>query len=219
MPTRAGFPVDRRDRGASRFFSRVGREETVGSRQEGDVAPPDPQAELARLYDAHAELVWKHLHRLGVRSADVPDLLQEVFLVLQRRWSEVRRDEPIEPLLWGIAAGLAANYRRRAFRRLEVLGASTESEPHAPRSEDDPERALDRRRTRARIEAALAALAPEHRAVFVMFELEALSGQEIARLLGVPVGTVHSRLFQARKELQRALASLAATRDADGRAP
>lgn len=172
------------------------------------MAPPDPQAELARLYDAHAELVWKHLHRLGVRSADVPDLLQEVFLVLHRRWCEVRRDQPIEPLLWGIAAGLAANYRRRAFRRLEVLGMPAE-EPPGPTSESDPERALDRRRTRARIEAALAALAPEQRAVFVMFELEALSGQEIARLVGIPVGTVHSRLFQARKELQRALASLA----------
>lgn len=166
------------------------------------MAPPRPPSELAALYDAHAELVWKHLHRLGVRSADVPDLLQEVFLVLHRRWDEVD-DRPIEPLLWGISAGLAANYRRRAFRRLEVLG-----EPSEPRDGDDPERALTRGRTRARIEAALDALEPDKRAVFVMFELEALAGGEIARLLGVPIGTVHSRLFAARKELQRALATL-----------
>ncbi len=167
------------------------------------MAPSRPPSDLAALYDAHAELVWRHLHRLGVRSADVPDLLQEVFLVLHRRWSEVRRDAPIEPLLWGISAGLAANYRRRAFRRLEVLGVEAEQ-----RTDEDPERALSRRRARARIEAALEQLEPEKRAVFVMFELEALSGQEIARLLGVPVGTIHSRLFGARKELQRALATL-----------
>ncbi len=181
------------------------------------MAPPRDPTELpsrsvSALYDAHAELVWKHLHRLGVRSADVPDLLQEVFLVVHRRWSEVRTDAPIEPFLWGISAGLAANYRRRAFRRLEVLG--TDAEGHL---EDDPERALDRSRTRARIEAALDALSPESRAVFVMFELEALSGAEIARLLGVPIGTVHSRLHTARRELQRALTGLAPSASSDDR--
>jgi RNA polymerase sigma-70 factor (ECF subfamily) len=169
------------------------------------VAPSRTHPELGALYDAHAELVWKHLHRLGVRSADVPDLLHEVFLVLHRRFDEVRSDAPIEPLLWGIAAGLAANYRRRAFRRLEVLGTETEA---SARDEHDPERALTRARAQRRIEAALAELDPDKRAVFVMFELEALGGQEIARLTGVPVGTVHSRLFAARKELQRALSSL-----------
>ena len=168
---------------------------------------------VAALYDAHAELVWKHLHRLGVRTADVPDLLQEVFLVVHRKESEVRSDVPIEPFLWGIAAGLAANYRRRAFRRLEVLGTETE----ASVDDDDPERALDRSRARARIEAALDALSPESRAVFVMFELEALSGAEIARLLGVPIGTVHSRLHTARRELQRALTGLSPSAPNDDR--
>lgn len=167
-------------------------------------APSPAPSDVTALYDAHAGLVWKHLHRLGVRTADVPDLLQEVFLVVHRRWDEVRRDVPIEPFLWGISAGLAANYRRRAFRKLEVLGTETDTRA----SDDDPERALDRSRTRARIEAALDTLSPEARAVFVMFELEALSGAEIARLLGVPIGTVHSRLHGARRDLQRALAGL-----------
>ena len=155
-----------------------------------------PPHDLTALYDAHAELVWRHLHRLGVRSADVPDLLQEVFLVVHRRRGELRAGAPVGPFLYGVAAGLASNYRRRAFRRLEVLGSELEAH-----DDEDPERELVRSRQRRRIEDALDALEPDKRAVFVMFELEAMSGKEIATALGVPIGTVHSRLHAARREL------------------
>ena len=161
--------------------------------------------DLTALYDAHAELVWKHLHRLGVRSADVPDLLQEVFLVVHRRASELRAGAPVGPFLFGVAAGLASNYRRRAFRRLEVLG--TDVEVADSERAEDPERALARSRQRRRIEDALDALEPDKRVVFVMFELEAMSGKDIAAALGVPVGTVHSRLHAARRELAATLAA------------
>lgn len=167
-----------------------------------DRPPPIPPRDVAALYEVHAELVWKALHRLGVRTADVPDLLQEVFVVLHRRRGELD-NRPVEPLLWGIAAGLARNYRRRAFRRLEVLGDEGDRSELSEGS--NPEEALAQRRRRAAGERALEALDPEKRAVFVMFELESMSGHEIASLLGVPLGTVHSRLFAARRALSAAL--------------
>jgi RNA polymerase sigma-70 factor (ECF subfamily) len=157
-----------------------------------------PPADVGALYDSHAEVVFRNLHRLGVRSADVPDLLQETFLVVHRRWQDYDELLPIEGWLWGIALGLVRNYRKRAYRR-------TEAEPIEPHTDHTPEAELDRARKRRDIEDAIDALDPEKRAVFVMFEIEGLTGKAIGESLGVPVGTVHSRLFGARKELAAAL--------------
>lgn len=154
---------------------------------------------LTALYDAHADRVWAMLHRLGVRTADVPDLLQEVFLVAHRRWDEVG-DRPLAPFLWGVAVGLVRNHRRKAHRRYEVQDDGSERV-----ASGDPERALLESRRRRALEAALNALDPEKRAVFVMFELEGLSGQAIAAEVGAPIGTVHSRLHHARAALRAAL--------------
>ncbi len=150
-------------------------------------------------YDAHAELVWRSLHRLGVRTADVPDLLQEVFLVLHRRRAEVG-ERPLEPFLWGVAVGLVRNYRRKAFRRHEVTGQTSSAI-----SGSNPEEELTLARQRRAAEQALEALDSDKREVFVMFELEGMSGQDIAAALEVPLGTVHSRLHAARRALRAAL--------------
>jgi RNA polymerase sigma-70 factor (ECF subfamily) len=77
--------------------------------------------------------------------------------------------------------------------------------------ESTPETELERRRSRERLERVLDALSPVKRATFVMFELEGSSCEEIAELSGVPVGTVHSRLFSARRDFARALARERAT--------
>jgi RNA polymerase sigma-70 factor (ECF subfamily) len=162
---------------------------------------PARELDVAAAYDEHADLVWKSLHRLGVRTADVPDLVHEVFLVLHRRRGEWEVGRPLGPWLWGICVGLARNYRRRAFRRAE-LGAPE----HEGRSERDAEGEVDARRRMERGRRALEELDPERRAVFVMFEVEGMSGREIAEVLGVAIGTVHSRLHAARRELAAALA-------------
>ncbi len=164
--------------------------------------PPAAAGDLdvAEVYAQHGEHAWRCLHRLGVRAADLPDLLQEVFVVVHRR----RREwdgRSMRAWLWGICVGLARNYHRRAFRRSE-RGLDEGSLTSAA---DDPERALERRRERERGARLLAALDPEKRAIFVMFEVEGMSGKEIAEQLEIPLGTVHSRLHAARRELERAL--------------
>lgn len=161
---------------------------------------PAGDLDVAEVYAHHAEHAWKSLYRLGVRTADLPDLLQEVFVVVHRR----RREwdgRSMRAWLWGICVGLARNYHRRAFRRTERLVGEV---PHAE-GEGDPESALAMRRDRERGERLLATLDPEKRAIFVMFEVEGMSGRQIADQLGIPLGTVHSRLYAARRELERAL--------------
>lgn len=161
---------------------------------------PAGDLDVAEVYAHHAEHAWRCLHRLGVRSADLPDLLQEVFVVVHRR----RREwdgRSMRAWLWGISVGLARNYHRRAHRRTERLTG----ELREVRGEGDPESELTTRRAREHGERLLAALDPEKRAIFVMFEVEGMSGKQIADQLGVPLGTVHSRLYAARRELEQAL--------------
>lgn len=169
---------------------------------EGELDDRAAALDAGAAYDEHAEFAYQSLHRLGVRTADLSDLLQDVFLVVHRRRTEHDGQRPVRGWIWGICVGIARNHRRRAWRRNESLPG----EVPEIRADADPERELDDRRRRARGQRALEELDPEKRAVFVMFEVEGMSGREIAELLDVPIGTVHSRLHGARKELAMALA-------------
>jgi RNA polymerase sigma-70 factor (ECF subfamily) len=157
--------------------------------------------DVAEVYDAEADFAWRSLQRLGVDERDLPDLLQEVFVVVHRQRDRYDRSRPLRAWLFGICAGLARNHRRRAFRRQETLTATPPE-----RAGEDPEQVYEAVRQRQRGERVLAELEPEHRAVFVMFEVEGMSGKAIAELLDVPLGTVHSRLHHARRALLAALA-------------
>jgi RNA polymerase sigma-70 factor (ECF subfamily) len=154
-------------------------------------------------YRTHFPAVWRSLRRFGVSEKDAQDVTQEVFLIACRRFEEFEGRSSLRTWLIGIAYGLAANYRRHSGRR-EV--------PDAPgiagaRSGLDFERQLERRDDLRRLEEVLASLPFEQRAVFTMFEMEGLSGDEIADALEVPVGTVRSRLRLAREAFGRAVQS------------
>src|SRR5262249_9772535 len=97
--------------------------------------------------------------------------------------------------------------RRRAHRRREETVAEV---PETAISDDDrsPEQVAAQRQARARLGAALDGMDLEKRAIFVMFELDEVSGEEIAEILGVPLGTVDSRFHAAGKAFRRALARL-----------
>ena len=159
--------------------------------------------DAASIFDVHGDLLWRHLQRLGVRESDLSDALQDSLLVIHRKLSSYDASRPIEAWLYGIALKVAASYRRRAHVRREHP-----TELVADRVDEhgvDPEAQMVVRQTRARLDALLDQLEPERRAVLVMFELEEMPCERIAALLGVPVGTVYSRLHAARRELESAV--------------
>ena len=161
-------------------------------------APPTLEA----IYAERARFVWLTLQRLGVRRADLDDVCQEVFIVLQRKLPNFDAGSKIQPWLFAICAHVASNYRRLARVRLEVttgrMSADDELNPAAPSWKRPDQQASDREQL-ARAERVLSRMSPLKRSVFVMFELEGLSCQEIADELGLPVGTVYSRLHSARQ--------------------
>jgi RNA polymerase sigma-70 factor (ECF subfamily) len=158
--------------------------------------------DVRAVHRSHADFVWARLQRLGVRPEDLEDLFQEVFVVVHRRLHTFDGRVPIDAWLVGICAKVAAAQRRRAHVRREQL---VESVPEVPSREHDQDETVARHEQELHLRRALARLEPDKRIVFVMFELEEMSCQEIADALTLPVGTVHSRLFAARKLFQKAL--------------
>ncbi len=171
----------------------------VAASQPITTSPALPALDATSVFDVHGDLLFRHLQRLGVREADLSDALQDTLIVVHRRLGAFDRTRPVEPWLYGICAKIAAAYRRRAHVRRELPSESMSE--RADEAADDPEARLDARQSRARLDALLAHLEPERRAVLVMFELEEMPCDRIAAALGVPIGTVYSRLHTARREL------------------
>lgn len=164
--------------------------------------------EFRELYEAHFAFVWRSLRRLGAREADVSDLAQKVFLTAHSKLGEFEGRSGVKTWLFGICQRVASDYRRSARIRREIATDVAELDLVSSDAATAPELA-DSGRLSHVAETILNKLPEPQRVVFVLFELEELSGQEIAALLDVPVGTVRSRLRLARDAFRREVKRLA----------
>ncbi len=159
---------------------------------------PDPAAHLdaGTLFRAHARFVATFLARLGVTPADLDDAVQEVFIVALRRGGFV--EGPAEARTWlaAIALRTASDARRRVRRREAALASIVDV---SEESTVTPFESASASELLARVQRALDTLRLEHRAVFLLYEIEGASCESIAAGMGVPVGTVYSRLHAARR--------------------
>ena len=134
---------------------------------------------------------------------DAWDLAQEGFL---KAWRSIHRFEARSSFytwLYSITMNLTIDSLRRKGRRQEV-----ELDDAIPSFLPGPRLNCERAEIREQVNAALAQLSPEHRAVVVLKELEDMQYREIAEVLNVSMGTVMSRLFYGRKKLQSILKPL-----------
>ncbi|MBS2014347.1 MAG: sigma-70 family RNA polymerase sigma factor [Deltaproteobacteria bacterium] len=169
-------------------------------------------------YDTHVRFVWRALLRLGVAEREVPDAVQDVFLVVHRRLPEFEGRSKVTTWLFGICLRVASDRRRLAHSRYEELSADAPDLAHAQETAD-PVALAEKRRARSTLEAILERMPEEQRIVFSLFELEGMTGDEIAELLDVPVGTIRSRLRLAREAFQQSVDRLRAREEARARAP
>jgi len=153
------------------------------------------------ILDAHHDGVWSRLRRRGLEGEEAEDLLQEVFLALYRRSLEHGFPDSIGGMLRVLAEGLLLNHVR-ARKREPVSVALPSSGSEKPASGPDVEHAMDLREMARRV---LPELSPEHHAVVEVVILNGLSHHDAAAVLGLPEGTVKSRVMAAK----RALAELA----------
>jgi RNA polymerase sigma-70 factor (ECF subfamily) len=163
-----------------------------------------PCLTVADVHARHGEFVWKTLYRMGVRSPHLEDVYQEVFLVVHRRLDSYAGHCAITTWLFEVCFRVTAGYRRRAhFRREQLVPDASLVPCVAPTA--TPEREVEKLQAAHRLHDILSRLNLEQRVVFTMFELEGLSCDQIGAQIGVPVGTVYSRLHRARKTFLRAL--------------
>ncbi|GAC1549606.1 MAG: hypothetical protein NVS3B10_12890 [Polyangiales bacterium] len=164
------------------------------------------------VYDAHFDFVWRSLRRLGVEERDTADAAQDVFVVVHRKLDEFEARSKLTTWLFAICLRVASDRRRRARVRPEDLHADggEDALDRLPDGAPGAERLAEQRQERALVERVLDGLPIEQRAVFVLFELEEQSGEQIAALLDIPTGTVHSRLRLAREAFRATVARLQA---------
>jgi RNA polymerase sigma-70 factor (ECF subfamily) len=162
------------------------------------------------LFREHSRFVASFLRHMGASESDLDDLLQDVFVLAHRKGGYL--PGPAAPRTW--LASLAIRVvvaRRRTHARRPQASALVESLVDAGRGPAD---VLEARRSLERVQAALEHMSLEHRAAFILFEIEGETCESIAAMWDVPVGTVYSRLHTARK---RFLVAYGVTREGDKR--
>lgn len=165
--------------------------------------PPEVvRAELEQLFKSHHQVIWRTLRRLGASEEAAADFTQQAFVIIAERYAQVRPGAE-KAFLFSTAIRLAKTSRRREWRcQLEE-----DMEVHRDRLRQE-EKATKKRYARQLMDHILGRLDEELVTVFVLFELEGMSSPEISRLLGIPVGTVASRLRRARLGFRDEVAQL-----------
>lgn len=165
-------------------------------------------ARLRRIVDEYNDFVWRALRRMGVPEHATEDAAQQVFLVLSHKLDVVVQENE-RSFLFGTVVRVASDVRRMQSRRREVSGADVDEPVDDSKAADV---LVDEKKARAMLDGILQSMPEDLRAVFVLFEVEELAAAEISELLGIPVGTVASRLRRARELFHAAVSRLKRTR-------
>ncbi len=167
--------------------------------QSGDLAA------LGTLFETFKDAVFRTALAMTRDERAAEDILQECFVRLYHYAASVDPERPLKPWLYRVTVNLCNDWlsRKPLQRPLdEILEWFTGLQSVL----SSPERKAEDRELLKMVREVIAELPPSHRAVVVLFYLENLTVEDIAEVLGVPSGTVKSRLHHARKRLRDALA-------------
>jgi RNA polymerase sigma-70 factor, ECF subfamily len=158
---------------------------------------------VRELLDAHGDFVWRVFRRMGLQEAAADDALQQVFVVAFQRLHVIEQGCE-RAFLYKTAMNIATHLRYVEGRSRETLYDEDALDERAELSvEASLDDILDQRRARAILDEALAAMPEQLRAVLVLIEIEEMTASEAAECLGIPSGTVASRLRRARALFDR----------------
>ncbi|MDQ2867177.1 MAG: sigma-70 family RNA polymerase sigma factor [Verrucomicrobiota bacterium] len=175
--------------------------------QQGDTAAFD---ELVTRYRTR---VFGMIYNMVHNEQDAWDLAQDSFLKAWKSIGRFRGKSSFYTWVYRIVMNVTIDW----LRKKQIKGGGAEfddavqfkdidpASKTVPQAPALPHQRMERAEIRARIDAAIAQLSPEHRAVILMKEMEDMQYHEIAETLGCSIGTVMSRLFYARKKLQNLL--------------
>lgn len=163
------------------------------------------QEGFAELLHVYQDRVYRRAYSFLREREDALDATQDVFMRVLNAVDRFRAGQPIWPRLRKITTNVCLNKLRTANSRPQTVPLDEAREqPHSPAGAGDPHRAAEAAWNRQRLSEALAQLPPLHRVVVLRHE-EQLSYDEIAHATGLPLGTVKTYLFRARRQLRQLL--------------
>jgi RNA polymerase sigma-70 factor (ECF subfamily) len=162
-----------------------------------------PELDIGSLFDAHAEELCRMVHRLTGSREVAEDLVQEAFVTAWRKRDDLHDPTYVRAWLYKVALN-HVRHRRRSTARLAAFLARFVVHRVGAEAEPAADEMLERQANAALIRETIAQLSPKLREVFVLYELQSLSGQEVADVLGVGVNTVWGRLRLARAAFKKA---------------
>jgi RNA polymerase sigma-70 factor (ECF subfamily) len=169
--------------------------------------PAEPRT-FDAVFRAHVQTIARWVAQLGGPRADIEDLVQEVFLVVEKKLPAFRGDGKLTTWLYRITENVVRAHRRRASVRERLFGGREEEGENVATLERGPLERLEQREATLLVHRALDEMSEKLRTVFVLFELEGMSGEQIAELLDVQVGTVWVRLHRARQRFDAQIRTL-----------
>src|SRR6266702_3261241 len=171
------------------------------------LAEAEKRASFEREALVHLDALYRVALRLTNNAADADDLVQETMLKAYRAWDQYEKGTNAKGWLLTILRHAFINEYRRRTRHPETVDLDA-IEPYSVFGDvqaDDPQGTFFDRIVDDEVLRAIDQLPEQFRETVVLSDVEGLSYEEIARILEVPVGTVKSRLFRARRLLQRKL--------------
>jgi RNA polymerase sigma factor (sigma-70 family) len=172
-------------------------------RQAEAVASPPP--EITSLFRTHAPLVERWVLRLAGPTVDAEDVVQEVFMVVQRRLAEWRAEAKVTTWLYRITERVVHRQRRKQRMSRWLRGLAGDFTDQIPTERLTPVDELERKQASATVYSALEGLERKQRTIVVLFEIEGLSGEEISTLTGTKLATVWVQLHRGRARFLKRL--------------
>ena len=166
--------------------------------------PKNQIDQFDRLYERHLDQVKRWARRLAGPTADLEDLVHDIFLVALRKGFGFRGEASIDTWLFRITHNEVRAKRRRGRLRQLLLGRNQDT--LVPPSPHTPQQELERREQHVRLYRALDRLPDSYRTTLILYEIEDLSSQQIAALTETSVGSVWVRLHRGRQRLVELLA-------------
>jgi RNA polymerase sigma-70 factor, ECF subfamily len=161
----------------------------------------DAGASFREIYDRYFDFVWRAAANRGVPASALHDVTQEIFIVVHRKLAQFEGRSSLRTWLAAIVRRVVADFIRK--RGNQPAGDETlEVEPAAHAAPED----IERRSALELLDRLLASMSGEQREVFLLYEIEELSGTEIAELTGTNENTVWTRLRTARRIFQEGVA-------------
>lgn len=155
------------------------------------------------MYDAHVDRVYRLAYRLAGDADLAQDFTQETFVRAFNKLREFQGRSAFSTWLHAITVSVSLNALRKVKRIRQREVDIDDVEPiYAAARQAEPD-------LKQRLKNAIASLPEHYRAVFVMYDMEGYTHEEIGSVLGVPVGTSKARLSRAREKLREQLADFA----------